>query len=122
MYYCQDCKRKFEHFKKITEKHSMPCPPYETFCVCPFCLGTNFKKIEPKYCKCCGARIYKKEDYCSRRCQKEGEYLWEMQRKRRKELYESPLYKAVRQLEKYNAEHGTHYSYGQFFSMAEENK
>ncbi|MBQ0084055.1 MAG: hypothetical protein KBS52_04745 [Clostridiales bacterium] len=122
MYYCQDCKRKFNSPKKITETHSLPCPPYEVFYVCPFCLGADFKKIEPRYCKCCGARVYKKGDYCSVSCKKQGEYLYEMQRKRRKELFESPLYRAVRQVEEYNRKNGTHLSYGQFFAMKEAGK
>lgn len=116
MYYCQDCKKKFEHFKKVYETHGLDCPPYEIFYVCPHCGSAHIKKIERYYCKCCGARIFKPTDYCSPACKKRGEYLWEMQRKRKKELLESPIYKAVREIEAYNRENGTNLSYGQYFA------
>ncbi len=60
--------------------------------------------------------MYKKGDYCSSSCKKRGEYLFETEKIRKKELFESPLYKAVREIEKYNKTHGTHLSYGQYFA------
>lgn len=122
MYYCQDCEKKFNYLKREEEKHGLSSPPYEVFYVCPYCGGSRIQKIEPRYCKCCGARMYGSGDYCSASCKKRGEYMWKMQRRRQQLLKESPLFAAVREVDEFNRNNGTHLSYGQYFALVSNKK
>ena len=116
MYYCQDCERTFKRLKRITETHSLPNEPYEHFFVCPFCKSANVKKKPVRHCKCCGARMYKEGDYCSAACRRRGEYLWETERRRKKEWEQHPLRLAIKEVEDYNKQTGKNLSYGQYFA------
>ncbi len=116
MYYCQDCEREFIKLKKLSETHSLYFPPYEEFYVCPFCNSGRVSKIPVQHCACCGAKIKNSEKYCSEECRIRGEYLWAKQRREKDYWQNHPLYVAVREVEEYNKQHGTHLSYGEYFA------
>ena len=118
MYYCLDCNKKFEKPLIINESHGLSSPPFEKFSVCPFCKSTDFKEISASYCRCCGARISKTEnDFCSDSCKVQYERLKKAEYKRKKQLFESPLYSLLREVEEYNKLHKTSFSYGQYVAI-----
>ncbi len=117
MYRCKDCGRKIVNLRKVEEKHGMVGRPYETFYLCPYCDSTNYEKMKPNYCKCCGARMYKQVDYCCPACKKRGELMWATQEQRKKAWLEHPLYKAIKEVDEYNRVNGTQLSYGQYFAV-----
>lgn len=117
MYYCTDCKKQFFDPKIIFERHNNLPPPYERKAFCPYCESENIVLLKARHCKCCGAKLSYKNtgDYCDDSCKKRGMRLWELEAKRRKERLLSPVYAAVRAVEKYNKEHGTSLSYGKYY-------
>ena len=117
MYYCTDCGSKFEYPEVICETLELKEPPYKRIKICPFCKSGEIDELELYHCHCCGARLSEKGEYCSDRCKKAGELLYEAEIKRRKEFLESPLAKAVKEVEEYNAQHKTKHSYGQYFAL-----
>lgn len=118
MYYCQNCRSEFETPDIITETHGLSSPPFEKTCVCPFCNSTDFTKITVRYCHACGARLYGDNDvYCNDSCRLTATRLQEKETKRRKALEESPLKILIREVEKYNNEHNTKFSYGQYVTL-----
>ena len=118
MYYCKDCKGKFERFNILTERHGLDTPPYERIAVCPRCASTNFEEYVLSHCRYCGARLKRRDGvYCNSECRAKGERLWRMEAKRRREFAKSPLNIIVKRLDEYNKEHNTTYSYGQFVSI-----
>lgn len=118
MYYCKDCKSKFENFKTATERHGLDCPPYEKIDVCPYCMSENIEEYTVKHCRYCGARLKRLDGvYCNNECRRKGEKLWRIETKRRKQLAQSPINITVKKLEEYNKLHNTNYSYGQFVSI-----
>ena len=116
MYYCQDCEKEFRKLKVIIETHDLPSGPYEKYLVCPHCHSTNVKEKPAKYCGCCGARMSGDGDYCSAACKKRGEYLWAKERSQKERWEKHPLNLAIKEVERYNKEHGTNLSYGQYFA------
>ena len=118
MYRCEECKRKFEKPKKVVETHGQPTPPFEVFFLCPFCNSTGFKKIEVGYCKCCGRRLNNPSDYyCSEACRINAIKLKQKEEERRQALIKNPLNLLIKEVEQYNAEHKTNYSYGQYVTV-----
>ena len=117
MYYCKDCKQKFENYKIITERHGLDIPPYEQIACCPKCESSNFEEYIISHCRYCGARLKRRDGvYCNAECRKKGEILWRKERKRKKQLEQSPLNIIMKRLQEYNKEHNTSYSYGRFVS------
>ena len=118
MYYCNDCKKTFNTPKKIYETHGLSAPPYETFYLCPFCSSTNYKEIEIKYCRCCGAKLQNlQNEYCSDKCKIRLEKLRNEEYTKRKYLSQSPLVKLINEVESFNKLNGTKYSYGQYVAL-----
>ena len=118
MFYCSDCDFEFEKPYKLYEKHGMTSPPYELLSVCPNCKGTNFYEKITTHCRSCGARLMNNEkDYCSKKCRENGENLSKIERRRRKQMSESPLNEIIRQVNAYNKQNNTKYSYGQYVAL-----
>lgn len=118
MYYCLECGCEFENPVKHTEKHGMTNPPYENIYVCPRCKTTNYTKAYTSHCRCCGAKLRSSEnDYCSDECRLRGERLRKKELKRKKLIEDSPLYRFVREVESYNKQKGTKYSYGKYAAL-----
>lgn len=118
MYYCVDCGCEFETAQSYTETHSLERPPYEEGRRCPFCGGLSIKVKAVSYCRCCGAKLANGEkEYCSPSCRKRGEALRRRELNRKREMYSSPLFRAVRETDEYNKAHGTSYSYGQYVTL-----
>ena len=115
MYHCKDCGFEFLYADTIIERHTLDSPPFEKIRVCPNCKSYNFDKAKTPHCRCCGRRLKSAElEYCSKECKIRGEFMWREQ-SRRRQLYEnSSLVSIVRQLELYNKQHKTHYTYGNF--------
>ena len=115
MYRCTDCGKKFEEVKTVYERHGLDTPPYEKIAVCPSCNGTSIEVVRAEHCRCCGIRLSaNKTDYCSDACRIKGRKLWQAQSARRRRYTESSLIKVVTMLERYNKEHKTNLSYGNF--------
>ncbi len=115
MYICLECQAEFETPALLTETHGLPSPPYETFCVCPRCKTTNFKKREAEYCRYCGARLKpNQKEFCGDLCKLRREKLLKKEYRRNKKLHDSNIYKVVRELQKYNSQNNTRLSYGQY--------
>ena len=51
---CCECGHVFSSPRKITEKHGLDTPPYETYYCCPVCGGAY---VETKKCVCCNYDI-----------------------------------------------------------------
>ena len=119
MYYCNDCGREFTCAAQFKETHGFSNPPFEKVSCCPFCGSTEIEEAPPVYCKCCGAKITGKGDYCSDSCRAKGEAMRRRELKRRRALYFSALYETVRKADIYNNQHGTNYTYGQFVAYIE---
>ena len=118
MYYCKECGYEFEKPDKNFENHGFSNPPYEKTFICPACKSTNFYKIITTHCRCCGAKLAKGiSEYCSKACKEKGEKMWNNQLKRKKILLDSPINKFVKELEIYNKQNGTSYSYGQYAAI-----
>ncbi len=115
MYRCTDCKEKITHPKAINEYHNTYCELPKTSLVCPECESEKIEEIKIKYCRCCGRRLSEgRTDYCSISCRKQGDKIFDEQKKRMLHIKSSPIYATVRELEKYNRENKTNISYGQF--------
>ena len=118
MYHCKDCNRKFNTPKKVLETHGQTAPPFEVFYLCPFCSSTNFNKIIVSYCKCCGRRLNDPSDYyCSENCRSNAIKLKHKEVLRKQALATNPLNVLINEVEKYNNEHKTKYSYGQYIAI-----
>lgn len=118
MYICNDCDFQFETPLKIQETHGLNTPPFETISVCPHCKSTNFEKATFNYCHCCGAKIKNAYgNYCSEKCENRGKKLWQKQNTKTELLYNSKIYKLVREVDNYNQKHKTKLSYGQYVSL-----
>lgn len=123
MYLCTQCGCEFKNPVKLTEKHNLDNPPYENIYVCPICKSTNFEKEKVYHCRCCGAKLSgDNKDYCSPACKKKGEQLWLKEIKRKKLLADSSVYSLVREVENYNKNNGTKYSYGQYVALIKTKK
>lgn len=116
MYICTDCGRKFEKLDVIFERHYIDFPPFEGVAVCPFCKSTNVKEEKIKRCHYCGIRLVDKQDFCSKECREMGTHLWQIEQRRRRKNTTHPLNIMIREVEQYNREHGTCYTYGQYIS------
>ncbi len=118
MYHCKDCNRKFDTPQKFVETHGQTAPPFEVFFLCPFCGSTNFKKIIIGYCKCCGRRLNNPDDYyCSESCRINAIKLKRKDELRKQALVENPLNILIKEVEEYNNQHKTKYSYGQYIAI-----
>ena len=120
MYICYDCSGEFETPENLVEKHLLDAPPYEVSYVCPFCNSSNFKVKSHSHCCCCGAKLPNTDsEFCSNECRNKGIKLWKNEFKRRKQLLINPINVIIRELENYNKEHNTNYSYGQYVAIIE---
>ncbi len=120
MYRCTDCEKVFISARTVFETHGMVSPPYERRKVCPVCGSENFTEMVVRHCRCCGARLKEgRYDYCDESCRIRGEKLWQRQARRRRRYESSPLYMKVAKIERYNREHGTDLSYGQYVALIE---
>ncbi len=123
MYFCRECSCEFQNPVKLTEKHNLENPPYEHIYVCPTCKSTNFKTKQVYHCRCCGAKLQDgKKDYCSVSCKSKGEKLWQKELRRKKLLSDSAVYALIREVEIYNKQNGTKYSYGQYVALVKTKK
>ncbi len=123
MYFCLDCGYTFKHALKVYEKHRLSTPPYEVINVCPSCKSQNFRQKQSDYCHYCGAKLKKGQtNYCSAECKHKGKKAWKKEKKRKKILVDSPLYKRVRETEEYNLKNNTKYSYGQYTAIVKKGK
>lgn len=123
MYCCRECGYEFKNPVKLTERHNLDTPPFESIYVCPVCNSCDFEEKPVYYCSCCGAKLGQgKTDYCSEACKSKGEKLWQKELKRKKLLSDSSLYSLVREVEKYNHKNGTKYSYGQYVALVKTQK
>ncbi len=123
MYICHECGYEFQNPAKTKETHGLSNPPFEIICICPRCNSTNFEKFQTDFCRCCGARLKENQnDYCSPSCEKRGEKLWKREINKKRILTDSPIFKVVRENEKYNKLHGTNLSYGQFSALLSSKK
>ena len=123
MYICLECNYEFEKPVKLQEKHGLDTPQFEIICVCPKCKTTNYQEIMSQFCRCCGAKLKANQyDYCSETCKKRGEQLWQKELKQKKLLEDNPLYKIIRENEKYNKQTGKNLSYGQFTALKSREK
>lgn len=118
MFYCDNCGASFDAAKKVLETHGNTTPPFEKNLVCPFCNSDSFHEKSNTHCRCCGAKLKSTDtDYCSDTCRIRGIKLRERERKRKRLLSTHPINEVIRQLEIYNKEHNTNYSYGQFVAL-----
>ncbi len=123
MYVCLECGYKFHNSQKLTETHGLSSAPYENIYVCPSCKSQNFKNETSPYCHYCGARLKKgKTGYCSEECKSKGKKAWRKEQKRKKLLFDSPIYKKVREIDVYNIKNKTKLSYGQYTSLIKKGK
>lgn len=118
MYTCLECSFEFKNAIKITERHTLTAPPYESIYVCPNCKSGDYVKKEISHCRCCGAKLTDgKKEYCSDSCKEKGEKLWLKEIKRKQLLSDSNIYRLVREVEEYNKNNRTKYSYGQYVAF-----
>ena len=123
MYTCLECGCEFKNPIKLTEKHNLNTPPFESIYVCPTCKSTDFAESKVYHCRCCGAKLSReKTEYCSESCKIKGEKLWLKEVKRKKLLSDSPLFRLVREVDDYNAKNNTKYSYGQYVALVKSKK
>jgi predicted amidophosphoribosyltransferase len=118
MYTCLDCGFQFENPLNLQEKHGLDTPPFETLSVCPHCKSSNYETATNRYCHCCGAKMPDSYgNYCSKKCENRGKKLWQRQHDKGETLYNSEIYKLVREIDSYNQLHKTRISYGQYVSL-----
>lgn len=118
MFYCKDCGINFQKPKKIIETQGLTSPPFEKNYICPKCKSSNISERVTRYCRYCGRTLkYNSGNYCNENCKKAGEKLWNKQIKRKTKEDSSELNLIVRETEKYNKEHGTNLSYGQYVAF-----
>lgn len=117
MFYCPDCGCEFETAEAIFETHLFSDPPFEKSLVCPCCKGKNIYIKTINHCRCCGRKTKDGAEYCSKECEINGKKLWAKDRKRRGLNVKNPINLLVREVELYNKENGTKYSYGQYVAV-----
>lgn len=118
MFYCVDCGHNFEKPKKSLERHNLNTPPFEKIYICPKCNSNNIKEKSIRYCRYCGRTLkYNTDKYCNDTCKNAGEKLWNKQYKRKAKENSNELNVILRETEKYNKEHGTNLSYGQYIAF-----
>ena len=117
MYRCTDCGSKFEYAEIVCEKLGLKEPPYKRIRRCPFCHSGELEEFEANHCHYCGVKLDTQDKYCSQRCKKAGELAFAAEAQRRGEFLSSAVASAVREVTQYNKEHGTKYSYGQYFML-----
>lgn len=116
MYNCKDCGREFLYPRKVIERHGLAHGPFEEIRLCPFCSSDNFEREEPSYCRYCGARVKRGEEYCSPACEKKGREAWARQARLKEKYNQDPLVLATREVAEYNKRTGKRLSYGEYFS------
>ena len=118
MYHCQDCERKFNEGELTLETHCLATAPFERVYCCTHCGGQNYRKTSKTHCLCCGARLGQGgQEYCNENCRIRGKKMWEGEMKRRRLNFASPLAVITREIEEYNRENKTQYSYGQYVAF-----
>ncbi len=123
MYICLECGYRFEYPEKTLENHSLKEKPYEVINVCPSCKSTGYRKENSEYCHYCGARLKKGQNgYCSSDCKVKSKKAWLKEKKRKKLLIDSPLYKRVREVSEYNKKNNLKLSYGQYTAIIKKGK
>ena len=118
MYYCNNCGGEFHSPKVLREMHGLNTPPYERLLVCPICKSDSFYEINTTHCRACGAKLsHEGSEYCSYVCKAKGEKLWQKQKLNIKLINEHPLFKKIRELERFNRENSMCLSYGQYVAF-----
>ena len=118
MYYCNNCGGEFYSPKVLKEMHGLSSPPYEKLLVCPICKSDSFYEINTTHCRACGAKLSRAgSEYCGVSCRAKGEKLWLKQRLNKEAMSENPLFKKVRELERFNKENSTDLSYGRYVAF-----
>lgn len=118
MYHCQDCKQKFEKPLVEEERHSLTNPPFERYAVCPYCFSERIEEIKTLYCRYCGLPLKDGHTaYCDATCRRKGKRLWHQKQTIVRSMGDNKIGHTVLKLNKYNFEHGTNYSYGQFVAL-----
>ena len=115
MYECKNCKSEFSlpviEFAKSGDIN-------EVVTYCPNCMSVKIERVEAAYCACClKVKVPRGQKYCDKYCEKIGEELEARLRARRKKVAEFEVSKSVREVEEYNRQNGTKYSYGQYFAL-----
>lgn len=86
---------------------------------------------EPRNCRICGNKFFAtsaKQIFCSVECRKEGKkrynrqyvsgrYYEQKSKKQKREKQKKSLDATIREIEQYNTEHGTRYSYGRYVAL-----
>ncbi len=115
MYRCKDCGKIMENPQKIYEEDNSLLNLRKYHFVCTKCKSENIVEREKHYCGCCGKLLPEgRKNYCSAKCRKRGEEIYERQRKNYNDLVKSPLFSLVREIEDYNQTHNTHLTYGEY--------
>ena len=123
MYRCTDCGKKFTALEKFYERDDDSGAIKRYHFLCPQCKGENVEEIKKEYCMNCGKPLPEgRKDFCSIACRKKGIDAFEGQRKKYQLLKSSAVYTTVRELEKYNKEHGVRLSYGQYVATVASKK
>lgn len=122
MYYCTDCKNKFEFVEIVFETHGLSTPPFERIKRCPICHSTDYEEVKNTHCKFCGSKLRVSGEYCSDRCAKAGRYYFELEKRNREKFKNSAIASTVREIAEYNRLHGTKYSYGEYISLKDGGK
>lgn len=115
MYHCSACGREFLYAKVYFE----PTPiGSERLLLCPFCDSMDFHEKKGDYCSYCGRHVpHPGAGYCSDSCRSAGEKLYARQKEQEEKRKNSPLYKAVAEVDRYNRIHGCTLSYGQYYAL-----
>lgn len=115
MYYCSDCRMEFEFAKVYFE----PTPKgSEKLLLCPYCSGMNYSEKRGNYCSYCGRPTgVSVRRYCSESCRKLGEKMFEREKEQEEIRKNSPLYRAVNEVDTYNKYHDCKLSYGQYYAL-----
>lgn len=115
MYECKKCKSEF----------SLPVVEFarsgdinDVVSYCPNCMSIHISKVEVKKCAFCLKKTaLKGEKYCSDFCKKFGEESEKKSAESRKKVQEFDVAKAIIEVDEFNKEHRTNYSYGQYFAL-----
>ncbi len=85
--------------------------------LCPHCGSDKIEYQKPRFCKFCGLRVSGKKDYCNDICEGLGIKYKKFQEEKRKKIEEFEVSKAIVEVDTYNKEHNTDYSYGEYFAL-----
>lgn len=117
MYKCKKCGDRFQTPDIVYESYNLDTPPYDRKVGCPACSSRNIDDYKPTYCANCGIEISDGETYCSNICSRLGEAARAREYENRRIVHDFDISRAIREVDSYNKEHSTKYSYGQYFAL-----